>query len=217
MVSNVNRGDAIRFDGGIFEIKYVMTDQPFFQFGTGYTFEMQCEKFEYSGETFNTKIDEVDSRIADSEYYRLEFEVEKEGVGTYEFNEDVFIYNLSEVKKSKKLDTISLKDFRLYKSSGFLEGVSHITAKVMSWNKPDGILIVGDLSNEDPTQLNEFKERYVNKLNSVLLIGQKSGAVYKTYNASPTKQALNDEEQIQDEFERIKIVDPSDENPFGFL
>ena len=48
-------GDLIYFpfDDGIFEIKYVMFDQPFFQLGRGYVFEIQCEKFEYSGEEFN--------------------------------------------------------------------------------------------------------------------------------------------------------------------
>ena len=42
------------FDDGIFEIKYVQFDQPFFQFGKGYIYELQCEKFEYSGEDFST-------------------------------------------------------------------------------------------------------------------------------------------------------------------
>ena len=37
---------------GIFEIKYVMFDQPFFMLGKGYIFELQCEKFEQGHELF---------------------------------------------------------------------------------------------------------------------------------------------------------------------
>ena len=38
-------GDLVFFpyDGGIFEVKYVMFDQPFFQLAKGYVFELQCE------------------------------------------------------------------------------------------------------------------------------------------------------------------------------
>ena len=51
-------GDLIHFpmDDSIFEIKYVAVDTPFFQLGQGYIYEIQCERFEYSGEDFNTGI-----------------------------------------------------------------------------------------------------------------------------------------------------------------
>jgi hypothetical protein len=56
-------GDLIFFpyDGGIFEVKYVQFDQPFYQLGKGYVFELQCEKFEYSGENFETGIEQIDT------------------------------------------------------------------------------------------------------------------------------------------------------------
>ena len=41
-------------------VKYVQFDQPFFQMGKGYIYELQCEKFEYSGEDFQTGILEID-------------------------------------------------------------------------------------------------------------------------------------------------------------
>jgi len=75
--SRPKEGDLIYFpfDDGIFEIKYVMFDQPFFQLGRGYVFEIQCEKFEYSGETFSTGYDEVDDTTIEPDYYRMEFDL----------------------------------------------------------------------------------------------------------------------------------------------
>jgi len=58
-------GDLIYFPLGrrLFEIKYVEHEQPFYQLGTGYTYELQCELFEYEDEILNTSIDEIDSTI----------------------------------------------------------------------------------------------------------------------------------------------------------
>ena len=55
-------GDLIYFpfDDGIFQIKYVQFDVPFFQLGKGYIYELQCEKFEYSGEDFSTSYQDID-------------------------------------------------------------------------------------------------------------------------------------------------------------
>ena len=84
--SRPKEGDLIYFpfDDGIFEIKYVQFDPPFFMFGRGYIFEMRCEKFEYSGETFSTGYDKVDDIVgAEDTYYTLEFLVQENGVGSF--------------------------------------------------------------------------------------------------------------------------------------
>ncbi len=71
-------GDLIfnPFDESIFEIKYVMFDQPFFTLGKGYIYELQCEKFEYSGENFTTGIDKVDDVQDRRAYYELELDLQ---------------------------------------------------------------------------------------------------------------------------------------------
>ena len=66
---------------------------PFFQLGQGYVFELQCEKFEYSGEVFETGYDQVDDTTIEPDFFRLEFELE-EGTDTFLYQEDVIIYNL---------------------------------------------------------------------------------------------------------------------------
>ena len=58
-------GDLIYFPLGrrLFEIKFVEHEQPFYQLGKGYTYELQCELFEYEDEILNTSIDEIDTTI----------------------------------------------------------------------------------------------------------------------------------------------------------
>ena len=60
-------GDLIYFPLGrrLFEIKFVEHEQPFYQLGKGYTYELQCELFEYEDEILETSIDEIDSTILD--------------------------------------------------------------------------------------------------------------------------------------------------------
>ena len=64
-IQRPREGDLIYFPLGrrLFEIKYVEHEQPFYQLGTGYTYELQCELFEYEDEILNTSIGEIDTTI----------------------------------------------------------------------------------------------------------------------------------------------------------
>ena len=235
-------GDLIYFpfDDGIFEIKYVMFDSPFFQLGRGYVFELQCEKFEYSGETFNTGYDEIDELQVRPDYYRMEFQTQPENsVGTFTFNEEVILYNMSEdeelmsiayktlqtetpedLQTEEELSMISdtvRKIFRLYKDPGFIERVPEVHGRVLDWNKPEGKLIVGDLTNLDPDKEDENKDITENKFDVVLIVGQESGAQYVSIKAEMMEAPFSDNEIIQKEFDAIKIIDVADDNPFGFV
>jgi hypothetical protein len=104
--SRPKEGDLIflPFDNTIFEIKYVLFDQPFFQLGRGYVFEIQCEKFEYSGETFTTGYDDVDEAQRTTEYYRMNFDLMLSGDGTFEKGERVVMYDLTEADPMNIVD-----------------------------------------------------------------------------------------------------------------
>lgn len=58
-----NEGDLIYFpmNKKCFQIKYVEKYDMFYPLGTLPTYDLQCELFEYSGETMNTGIEEIDS------------------------------------------------------------------------------------------------------------------------------------------------------------
>lgn len=63
-------GDIIYFPLGqrLFEVKFVEHEQPFYQLGKLYVYELKCELFEYEDEVIDTSIDEVDQTIQDQGY-----------------------------------------------------------------------------------------------------------------------------------------------------
>jgi len=66
-------GDLIWFPLGqrLFEIKFVEHEQPFYQLGKTYVYELKCELFEYSDRTvINTTLDEVDEVLEDFGYIK---------------------------------------------------------------------------------------------------------------------------------------------------
>ena len=223
-------GDLIHFpfDDGIFEIKYVMFDSPFFQLGRGYVFEIQCEKFEYSGETFDTGVEAIDVQQVRPDYYRIEFQVKGDGTGTFIPLEDVDIYNIvveqdlanelrDPLTTEERINIVVEDVFRLYNDSGYIERIEQVSGHVLSWNKPDGKLVVNDLSNLDPDQEDEDKDITINKFDVCLVVGRESKAQYVTLKANQLEMPFSDNEIIQEEFDEIKIVDLADDNPFGFV
>jgi len=206
-------GDLIYFpfDDGIFEIKYVMFDQPFFQLGRGYVFEMQCEKFEYSGETFITTIEEIDDSMDVPDYYRAEVMLES-GVYTFEKYETVKIYDVS--RPAVGFDPVQ---FRLNKDSGVLGDVPHVTARVIEYIEPHSKLILADVSDNDPEQLDENLDQKISKMDKTYIIGDKSKSEAYTVSFKTREAAFDDSFTIEEEFSQISIKDPGDENPFGFV
>jgi len=61
--SRPNEGDLIYFPltGGLFEIKFVQHQDPFYQLGKLYVYKLQVELFQYSSERIDTGIAEVDT------------------------------------------------------------------------------------------------------------------------------------------------------------
>jgi hypothetical protein len=63
-------GDLVYFPLGqrLFEVKFVEHENPFYQLGKLYVYELNCELFEYEDEIIDTSIDEVDTQIQDEGY-----------------------------------------------------------------------------------------------------------------------------------------------------
>ena len=309
-------GDLIYFpfDDGIFEIKYVMFDQPFFQLGRGYVFEIQCERFEYSGENFETGYDQIDDVTVEPDFYRMEFDLIKDtehNTSTFIKKERVFLYNLLEcdinaidggdafyIDFLDKLDGMDVyatsppldvtdggdvettdqldmsypahldnradgggaperplytffvdggdvlavpteedvngghalnhygmcdRDiFQLYKDAGYIHRVEKVEGTVEYWNKAEGLITLGDITDLDPDQMSGEtgsapQEIDMNKFDTVMLVGQSSGAVWFSKTAQTHPKAFDDEHVIQDEFNAIKVDDLADSSPFGFV
>jgi len=63
--SRPREGDLIYFPLGqrLFEVKFVEHEQPFYQLGKLYAYELKCELFEYEDEVIDTSIAEIDTQV----------------------------------------------------------------------------------------------------------------------------------------------------------
>ena len=63
-------GDLIYFPLGqrLFEVKFVEHEQPFYQLGKNYVYELKCELFEYEDEVLDTSVEEIDTVLEDKGY-----------------------------------------------------------------------------------------------------------------------------------------------------
>jgi hypothetical protein len=63
-------GDLVYFPlgGRLFEVKFVEHEQPFYQLGKTYVYELKCELFEYEDEVIDTSINEIDQKVQDQGY-----------------------------------------------------------------------------------------------------------------------------------------------------
>lgn len=63
-------GDLIYFPLGqrLFEVKFVEHENPFYQLGKLFVYELNCELFEYEDEVIDTTIEEVDTRVKEEGY-----------------------------------------------------------------------------------------------------------------------------------------------------
>jgi Virus neck protein len=68
--SRPREGDLVYFPLGqrIFEVKFVEHEQPFYQLGKNYVYELKCELFEYEDEVIDTSIEEIDTQIQEEGY-----------------------------------------------------------------------------------------------------------------------------------------------------
>ena len=68
--SRPREGDLVYFPLGqrLFEVKFVEHEQPFYQLGKLYVYELKCELFEYEDEVIDTSIEEIDTQVQEEGY-----------------------------------------------------------------------------------------------------------------------------------------------------
>ena len=67
LATRPREGDLIFFPLGtrLFEVKFVEHEQPFYQLGKNYVYQLQCELFEYEDEIIDTGVDAIDKEVED--------------------------------------------------------------------------------------------------------------------------------------------------------
>jgi len=70
LISRPKEGDLIYFplSDNLFEIKFVESENPFYQLGKLYMYELKCELFEYEDEIIDTGVEEIDDFVEDKGY-----------------------------------------------------------------------------------------------------------------------------------------------------
>ena len=74
---------------GLFEIKFVEHEQPFYQSGKNYSFDLTCELFQYSEEQLDTGITAIDD-IEREQSASIDFVMTAGGSGSYTIDEEVY-------------------------------------------------------------------------------------------------------------------------------
>lgn len=68
--SRPREGDLVYFPLGqrLFEVKFVEHENPFYQLGKNYVYELKCELFEYEDEVIDTSIEQIDTQVDEEGY-----------------------------------------------------------------------------------------------------------------------------------------------------
>jgi hypothetical protein len=74
---------------GLFEIKFVEHEQPFYQAGKNYSFDITCELFQYSEEQLETGIADIDA-IEKEQGYTIDLVMTAGGSGTFTIDEIIY-------------------------------------------------------------------------------------------------------------------------------
>ena len=74
---------------GLFEIKFVEHEQPFYQSGKNYSFDITCELFQYSEEQMETGIEDVD-QIERDQSYAIDLVMSTGGSGAFTIDEAIY-------------------------------------------------------------------------------------------------------------------------------
>ena len=130
--------------------------------------------------------------------------------------------------------TVETTVFEFYNDSGLLDEVAHVDAIVYGYDQPKRHLRLGELSNLNPDKQitlvdtpvvlgdyegteypDDYYEAVFNDFDFVLVVGE-NGGEFISIGSKAATTAFDDSEVIQKEFDQIKILDLSDQNPFGF-
>ena len=91
-INRPREGDLIYLplSKGLFEIKFVEHENPFYQLGRLYTYKLSCELFEYSEEDFTTGFTDIDSIVDAAE--NIAFNIYVTGGYTTDYSVGEYVY-----------------------------------------------------------------------------------------------------------------------------
>ena len=194
-----NEGDLIYLplSKSIFEIRFVEHESPFYQLSNLPVYKLQCELFEYSGESINTGNTDLDTLINTNNAIQVSIEVDG-------------------INNNNGIDFIEGEEIQQLIVAG---GSEYITGRVVQFDKSANphMMYITDWATTDG------KYHSFNTANSI--VGVESGASYTVLNVydieDPRDNPMfaNDNGTQNQDFETAgdSIIDFSESNPFGDL
>jgi len=173
---------------GLFEVKFVEHENPFYKLGKLYVYQLTVEKFQYSEEEFTTGIPEIDV-ITDDAAYKLDISIGATS-GTGSFAKGDLVYQWS--------------------NGSITGGLSGASAKATVFgynaNTPSSITVVDTYGSWGVT----------NGLGQTLYLTKSDGTAYRTVTGITDKfGSLIDHQNAEIEQEADTILDFSERHPFG--
>ena len=197
-------GDLIYFplSKGLFEIKFVEHENPFYQLGKLYTYKLSCELFTYSQEEIDTGFSDVDSLEDNRKEFSLKLTLgdRVSGSSLTNFFEGETVYQVSgQTAASAVLASGST--------------AADMTAKVVDWDSSNKLLYISGVSGSLSVGSSADS-----------IVGQSSSAEYLlTTNTTTTiivptegtADVAGDNEAIEFEIDKDGIFDFTDIDPFS--
>ena len=165
---------------GLFEIKFVEHEQPFYQSGKNYSFDITCELFQYSQEELATGITDIDN-IEREQGYTIDLIMTTGGSGTFAIDEIIYqgtnesrTFEGTVVRWNEEADTVAgilARTLRLNDVSGSLAAVATtgVTSNAV-WSLSSTTDSTGkaDLDQELPTDPNADNLEFEIEADSIL-------------------------------------------------
>ena len=196
-------GDLIFFplSKGLFEIKFVEHENPFYQLGKLYTFKLSCELFSYSQEEIDTGFSEIDSLEDNRKEFSLKLTLgtRVSGASNTNFHEGETVYQVSGFSGDRAV---------------LGNTAANATAKVMDWDSDNKILFISGISG---SAINTGGSHDT-------IIGETSSAEYLLSSSTEstiivttegTGDIAGDNELIEFEVDKEGIFDFTDIDPFS--
>ena len=173
---------------GLFEIKFVEHENPFYQLGKLYSYQLTCELFQYSEEEFDTGVEEIDA-INDETGYKVDIVLGGiYGTGSFGKGDIVYQYQNGQVTGGTSGETARAKVQSI--NSG-------ISPKTLSLANVSGKWLSGTTA-------------------SPLYVTKSGNSLYGTVVGSSDKLSILDEaKNAAIEAEADEVLNFDENNPFG--
>lgn len=191
-------GDLIFFplSKGLFEIKFVEHENPFYQLGKLYTYKLSCELFVYSSEDIDSGFSEIDSFDDDRKTLAVDLSLGSYVSGGLNFFDGETIY---------QGDSLAL---------------ATATAVVVDWNSTSKVLRIDEIKGRTDPSADDLVANTSAFSTGTNVKGDKSTAVYalaSTANSDliVTDDSYNDSSIIDTTVDEGDIIDFTDTDPFS--